>query len=62
MQPSHHIKGYQVKPEPKDKYITIRVDAETHEKFHEQSESWGGVSAVIRAWIEASLAADEEPK
>jgi hypothetical protein len=36
----------------KDKFIHTRVDSETHRQFIEKSEPLGGVSTVLRAWID----------
>lgn len=35
----------------KDKFIHTRVDAETHQEFVTKAEPLGGVSAVVREWI-----------
>lgn len=37
---------------PKTKFIHARVNVETHEEFVAKAEPLGGVSAVIREWIE----------
>jgi hypothetical protein len=36
----------------KDKFVHTRVDAQTHQLFMEKSEPLGGVSTVLRAWID----------
>lgn len=36
----------------KDKFIHARVDAGTHQEFAAKAEPLGGVSEVIRSWIE----------
>ncbi len=35
-----------------DKFIHARVNAETHQEFVAKAEPLGGVSAVLRQWIE----------
>lgn len=35
----------------KDKFIHARVDAETHKEFVAQAGPFGGVSELIRSWI-----------
>lgn len=36
----------------KDKFIHTRVDTETHQQFAKLAEPFGGVSVVLRAWID----------
>jgi len=41
----------QIKEIKQDKFIHARVDAETHRQFVEKVKPLGGVSAVIKEWI-----------